>query len=355
MLRPRYETLVLDEKVFLRHEGRPIQRECQLNEIRNCYSPESFNPHLSHAWIHGPAGSGKTYCVRYLLENGIRPLGFLPIYVNCRERFTFLSVVEAMLQFVKPLRAAQRTREYQLSVLRSSLEKRKVVIALDEIDVLKHQDVADLLHRLCSLPNASIVCIAPTQNLLQKLPETTRSRLDPRRVLFPRYSHGEIIAILLQIVEQGLRSGAWTREALDRISDHSFGDARRAVNLLKNAICRAEEFGDSRLMVRHLEFSQPGYGQLSLEDRLGILSSHHRLLYNLVRSNGPIPGPGIESEYRRLCEKNNLDPIATRTISKYLNTLCRQRVLTREHGAGTPGWIYRAARTASRVSNQPAN
>lgn len=345
MLRPRRESLVLDERAFIKCEGRPTLRDFQLEEIKSCFSSESSRAKPINVWLHGPTGTGKTLCVRYLLENEARPCGVMPVYVNCRERFTFLAVVEAILDSVKPLRAAQRTREYQLSILQEVLKERKSVIALDEIDIIKQKDIADLLHRLCSLPSTSIICIAPTRQPLLSLPETIRSRLGPRQILFPRYEHEEVMAILAWTAEKGMRSGTWTRDVLEKIVNNSYGDCRRALSLLRHSIQRAEDSGDAQLKPEHIEVSNSNHTKPNLEDRFVPLSSHHRMLYDIAKSLGPIPGPDLEREYCKACREKTIEPVAPRTISKYLNMLCRRKLLDRQRGAGTSGWIYRAAET----------
>lgn len=80
-----------------------------------------------------------------------------------------------------------------------------------------------------------------------------RSRLAPRQILFPRYLPDELLAILNVTVQRAFRGGSWTREILDKIVEHAYGDARRMMALLRHAVQRAEEVGANRLL--------SGYGQ----------------------------------------------------------------------------------------------
>ena len=336
-------SLVKNADSLLGHTGKPIARDIQLKEIRSCFPGKTSGVRPLHAWVYGSTGSGKTCCVRYLLNTEAKAAGVEPIYVNCRERFTFLAVVEHILNRVKPLRSPQRTREFQLSLLRQALQEKKAVIALDEIDVLKEQDVSDLLHHLCSFPQTSVIGIAPTRRPLLKLPEAVRSRLAPRQVLFPRYSPEEMKEILSNAMGMALKPKSWTEEALQKIMEYSFGDARRALTLLRHSVHRAEDAGEKVLQARNLEIQNFNHFSPHLEDKLASLSSHHRMLHDLACSKGPIPGTELENAYQELCKKRELKPVASRTISKYLEDLCRRRILGREHGRGTSGWIYRAA------------
>jgi len=328
-------SIVTDSNVFLGNVECPILRDYQIKELKACFKEAGIN-----AWVHGPTGAGKTLCIRYLLERAKRT-GVLTVYVSCRERFTFLSVVEFILDEVKPLRSPQRSREYQLSVLKEALGHRRTVVALDEVDVLKQKDVTDLVHHLCAYPRVSVICIAPTRRPLLGLPESVRSRLFPRQVLFPRYRPEEIREILVMVVGRGLRSGSWSERVLHEIGKRSYGDARRAIALLRHVVQRAEDEGSETIQPRHLKRENFDHYTPHAEDTLAGLSSHHRILYDLVCLRDGIPGPELEGRYIGVCRKRGLEPVASRTVSKYLEALCQLRILKREHGAGTSGWVYR--------------
>ena len=338
--------LVANPEAFVGIPSRPILRERQLEEVRNCFSGGLTTVHPIHAWVYGSPGTGKTLCVRYVLEQEAGSAGWLPVFVNCREKFTFLSIVEGILDKVKPLRSPQRSRERQLAFLSDTLRNRRSVIALDEINVIKREELADLLHHLSSLPRTSIICISSSRLLLLKLPESIRSRLAPRQVLFPRYQPEDMTTILRQTIRRGLKPGTWVEEALERIAEHSYGDARRGLALLRHAVQRAQESGATTLLPDHLQLSNFNYYNPQVEDHLSLLSSHHRILYDLVCSRDTLPGTELAAEYSKVCERQKIPPVSPRALSKYLTVLCQRQILHRERGAQTSGWIYRVATTS---------
>ena len=342
---PSFQSIVIDSKALLGIPEKPLLREIQLKEIQACFSGDVAKVSPIHAWVYGPPGVGKTLCVRYLLLKAL-PAGFLSVFINCRERLTFLAVVESILDVVKPLRSPHRTREHQLSILKSTLVDRHAVIVFDEVDTLHQKDLTDLLHHLCSFPKLSLINIASSRQPLLKLPETVKSRLTPRHILFPRYQPEEMMVILKHAAMQGLKSGAWTPEVLQKITDHSYGDARRAIALLRHGVQRAEEGGASQLTSEHLKVSSFDQLQPLIEDQLDSMTTHHRLLYELASSKGPIPGTGLEEGYRKACEHQGVPALSSRSVKNYLDTLCQQRLLSREHGPETPGWIYRVVESA---------
>ena len=336
---------VIDSKALLGIPEKPLLRKVQLKEIQACFSGDVAKVNPIHAWIYGPPGVGKTLCVHYLLKKAL-PVGFLPVFINCRERLTFYAVVESILDVVKPLRSPLRSKAHQLSILKSTLVDRHAVIVFDEVDTLHQKDLTDLLHHLCSFPKLSLINIASSRQPLLKLPETVKSRLTPRQILFPRYQPEEMMVILKHAAMQGLKSGAWTPEVLQKITDHSYGDARRAIALLRHGVQRAEEEGASQLTSEHLKVSSFDQLQPLIEDQLDSMTTHHRLLYELASSKGPIPGTGLEEGYRKACEHQGVPALSSRSVKNYLDTLCQQRLLSREHGPETPGWIYRVVESA---------
>jgi len=343
MAAPASSSLVVDVEAFRGKVDHPLFREAQLAEIRSCFSGRVAEARPLHAWIHGPPGTGKTLCVRFLLDRHVPQTAAVPLYVNCRERFTCYAVIECLLDQLKPLRSPQKSRERQLSILRNMLAGRRSVIALDEIDVLPIQDAGDLLHHLCVLPRTAVLCVASSRQLLLDLPDAARSRLAPRQILFPRYQPAELRHILATQLERALRPGSWTAETLRNIVDHAYGDARRALILLRHAVQRAEEASAEQLRPEHLVASNYDHDPHA-SDVLAHVSEHHRLLYELVRTRGPLAGTLLEPAYREACASRTHDPVATRTLVKYLGELCRRGILRRERGVGTSGWIYTVAR-----------
>ncbi len=261
--------------------------------------------------------------------------------LNCRERFTFLSVIEAILDHVQQLRTAQRSRERQLGVLRSALSDRRCLVILDEIDLLPAKDVAELIHHICSLPRTSLVCIAASRQPLLALPEAARSRMSPRQILFPRFQPEELASIITRALQKALTPNAWQPGVVRPIADAAYGDARRAFALLRHAVLRADEAGAPIVTQEHLVLSNFDHFHAREDELLASLSEHHRLLYDLVSVRGPVPAAALERAYRKACRRRELEPVATRTLNKYLAALCGRHLLEREHGPGTGGWVYR--------------
>lgn len=289
---PTNPPLVLDPEALLGPVGRPLHRDAQLDELRACFSGPLARVHPLHAWLHGPPGAGKTNCVRYLFEQEVQKEGVLPVYVNCRERFTFLGVVERILDALKPLRSPQRTKEVQLSILRAELADRRAVIGLDEVDTLPKEDRADLLGHLCEFPKVSVVCVGPTRLALLELPEAVSSRLAPRQILFPRYQPEEVAALLRKTLAAALRPGARQEGALEKLVEYSYGDARRALALPRHAVHRAEAAGSQLLKAEHLLSANFSHYDPQEEEKLSVLGANYRVLVEPREGTSPSDGAG---------------------------------------------------------------
>lgn len=339
MLGPKKSSLVVNADSFYKHESLPLHRNHQISEIKNCFFSRNNEIKLN-AWISGPPGSGKTLCIKYLLNKEVRSLGFVPIYINCRERFTFLSIIEKILDKVKPLRSQSRIRGQQINILKKTLSNKKTVIALDEIDVLPDRDASDLLHHLTSIQNIVLICISTSTQLLKRLPENDQSRFSPRYVFFSKYNNHEIMEIIKSVAKKCLRQGVWSNNLIENIAKKSKGDARRGIALLKHSVLRAIENKSDMIRLEHLEKDVFNEQESRINKYINKLNSHQKTLFKIVQTKTSIHSNHLEEIYRKTCNQKGLKPISSRTINKYLNTLCQHKFLCREHGAGTPGWIY---------------
>ena len=99
--------------------------------------------------------------------------------------------------------------------------------------------------------------------------------------------------------------------------------------------------GASRLKPEHLRVENFNHFNPRVEDVLDTLPMHHRLLHDLVATRGPVSESALADAYQASCSQQRLEPVAPRTLAKYLGELVQRQIIARERGAGTPGWIYR--------------
>lgn len=337
-------SLVVDPDALRGPLSQPLMREREIEGLAACYAGDLAYESPIHVWIHGPTGAGKTFCVKHVINTKTNESGTLAIFVSCREKLTLSAVLDNILDIVRPIRSQAKARDRQLAILAADLSDRRCVIALDDIDVLSRQDTANLLYHLCRLPRTSLVCISPSRVPLLNLPEPVRSRLCPRQIRFPRYSPDEIQAILESTAKRALDVSRWEQEVLSRITAESRGDARRALALLRHVVQRAEESGASTLTPEHLVPSNFSHFNPHHDEALSLLGIHHSLLHEIISVTQPVTSGEVERRYVAACERRALKAAASRTVTKYLAELTDRKLLQRERGPGTSGWIYRLQR-----------
>jgi len=197
----------------------------------------------SHAWLYGPAGSGKTTVARRVAGRVDEGLGAVCL-VNCWQNRTLHSVLQTIT----------------------------LVAILDEIDRPMPTQRQEILYGLLQLPEVSLICIANSARPLTALDERIRSRLSPAVIEFPPYTDEQLDEILTDRAEMGLASGSWSRQTLRRIALAANGDARAAIHILRQAAAIAEEDDSPRIKPEHLAGLIGRQRMLNTEARLAGLS-----------------------------------------------------------------------------------
>lgn len=181
--------------------------------------------------IVGPRGCGKTLTFRYLAKALKDKLG-LPFHgVNCRVHNTSFKVLANILKM--------HPRGYAYSELCERFEQTipgPAVIVLDESDMLCEKDVRkDVLYFLSrSKRQYSVVLLSNNPRYLRNLDESTRSSLQPEYIHFDSYSAQEILDILKDRAQTGLKTvdEAMLGEIAAMTAKNIGGDARVGIKSL---------------------------------------------------------------------------------------------------------------------------
>lgn len=297
------------------------ERENQINELAWCLAPLLKGNSGSHIWLHGPTGSGKTAAVRNVLESFTKKSPVPTAYVNCWDRFTFHGVVDKILYELRVLGVEARSTSLKLERLEQHLKDTALIIVLDEIDRMSPMDREDLLYNLIEAGNTSLICIASSSKPLTKLDPRVRSRFNPTLVEFPPYSSSELNDILAFRSEHGLADESHTPRILKSIATQAEGDARLAIQTLRNAARLAERGQSKAIRAEHVTAAWPESRDIKKLHALATLTEHHRLLHGLVRAKGEVSSGELWDLYLTACTKQGKHPIASRTYNDYMNKL----------------------------------
>jgi len=283
-----------------------------------------------HMWVYGASGSGKTALARWLLGELARRHRVYGAYVCCWLYGSLYKVVDALVEELRILRAEQQDTAFKLVKLEKHLDGRPFIVVLDDIDTVAPRERDGIIRGLCNLGQIGLVCISRKRDCFLGLDAGVRSRLHPLFIECGRYRPEHMARVLEERACAAVKTGSCSKAALERIVELSQGDARAAVQTLRNAAEWAEQQRDDRIEPRHVDRVCPAPGPVPKESLLAPLTQDHRMLNALVRERGQVASSDLRQAYLKRCAAIGRKPIAVRTFSKYVNQLARSGLLVCE-------------------------
>jgi len=129
--------------------------------------------------------------------------------------------------------------------------------------------------------------------------DTVRSRFAVH-VQPHRYTVPELVDILEPRAEQGLVGGIVSQRQLETLADGAVGVARRGIQALRAAAELAGERGHTTVTDQDIADSFARPAKRIRESNLQSLTTHHQVLYALVRDAGVIKASALNKRYDRL-------------------------------------------------------
>lgn len=316
-------------------------RDSQIRELQACLEPAVKGQKPIHAFLFGPPGGGKTLIARALLkeleENSIKR-----IYINCWEHRTLYSIVDKMIEDFRILQAEKISAVYKIERFEKYLNGRPFVIILDNIDRLEPKEIDLILYNLCDLTKTGLVCIGNSMGFLHKLDDRVKSKLNPRLVECPAYARKELFKIVKERAEYGLDRGAWDLKIIEKIVTKANGDARIAIQTLRNAAKYSENERSGKIEIKDLEQGWIDSKELKVNQILEDLGAHHRLIFEIVKGSKEILSGYLWSEYLKECRKRRVKPVPLRTFGYYRDQLMNMGLIYSKRARIRGNiWIYK--------------
>ena len=236
---------------------KPVGRDHAIKQIADALRPLARHKTPGNLLVYGPAGTGKTTCVKHVLDKLEEETRVKPVYINCWQYNTRPSILtQLLIELGYPAPRKGKPVDERLSKLSEWLDKnRSVAIVLDEFDQLEEKTKAiydlQLLNQEAE-NDLTIVMVSNQHPTRLQLDPRSQSRLNCQTLEFTSYSADQLTEILEQRVEQAFRPGSVADEAIETITKQvaeNSGDCRNALESLLRAGRKADRDGKSEITV----------------------------------------------------------------------------------------------------------
>ena len=316
-----------------------LVREPQLKELQSCILPAHNNSRPINAWLYGKPGTGKTMIAKYLLEKLKKESRIGAIYINCWKSNSFFAVLDTMLNELRIGFGEERDTRLKLYKFETFVENKPFIIVLDEIDLMTKGERNLMIYNLLSVRKVGLICISESRSPFFDLEDRIKSRLNAKFIYFDLYTTDELTQILKERALAALKVNSWNESILKKIADLTTGDARTAVQTLKNAAQFAEASHGKTIRIDHIKKAISNIKDLRKVYKLKKLSEDQWMLYDIIKKHDPVLSPQLWKLYLKECHKREIKPIARRTFSHYMDKF-KQLNLIKVERARVKGRIY---------------
>jgi len=221
----------------------PVGRDNEISRIAEALRPLANRRQPKNLLVYGPAGVGKTTCVRHVFDRLEEESREKAVYINCWQYNTRPSLLtELLIQLGYPAPRKGKPVDELLSKLKEWVDKnRGVAVALDEFDQL--EDRTEIVYDLQLLSEQAdnpvgIVMVSNQHPRSLQLDPRSRSRLSMQTLEFNSYNAGQLREILRDRVEQAFQPGSVSDDVIEYIAEavaKNSGDCREAISILLEA------------------------------------------------------------------------------------------------------------------------
>jgi cell division control protein 6 len=304
-----------------------VHREEQMSTLRMLFRPVFEDNRSETAFITGTVGTGKTATVKRFCED-LKKYGMTSgktvdyVMVNCRQRNTENAVV---LHILRHFDQGHPDRGFSVSemlrTLRGIVESRKtrLVIVLDEADILIKKNAVDLIYQLSRFNEESITAtnsvsliLIAQEYILDMIDVASLSTFKRTNTIrFDRYKRDELRDIVKIRADEALFSEKVHEDAIDLIADISseWGDARFAIDLLDKSARKAENREHGEITAEEVREAKAMIYSVVTESKLKDLDIMHRIVLlaiaRSIKDKAYVVTGNAEKTYAVVCEEYN--------------------------------------------------
>jgi len=313
-------------------------RDGQIGALSAALRPLVQGSRGTHVIITGPSGVGKTTLARHVVQELERKaFDVTSGYVNCISDSTHSQALSALLRD-SGRGADLRPEGTPTSAFIDRLRRldSQFVALVDEVDILEDPL---MLSALYDVSNVTLVLITVNEDdLLADLDSRVQSRLmSAQRIHLEKYHHAELCDILQARVDVGLAPGTVSSLVVERAADIAAGDARTGIVLLGRAVQRAQDEGRTSVTCADVDESRESALRAIHERNVVTLSTHQRVLYEILREAGELSAHELHERYEELAGS----PRSQRSRRRYLRGLERYKMIRKLRSGGGTRYEFR--------------
>lgn len=257
----------------------------------------------------------------------------LPVYVNCWENSTQLSVYNRIVEEMRlplPRRGLGPDEIFDRIIQFVKNYKKPILLILDELDGMRHEELLYVVSRANEkFLSFGIIGISNDRLLLSKFDPRVRSSLHFSDLEFKPYSEDQLLSILKLRAEHALLPNTYDEKLLLKIARSvDDGSARVAIERLWKSAKHAENSARSKIMLQDLEDIISSSASFKLPE-LNLCPEESLILTLLKNAGGELRATDL---YGSFTEKI---PKSKRHIRNYLNSL-EQKGLVGSRELSTP-------------------
>ncbi|PUA31687.1 MAG: hypothetical protein B7O98_08845 [Zestosphaera tikiterensis] len=252
-------------------------REVEYSRIAEefMFVDKGFMP--SNIVVLGPTGSGKTVTVRKVLSD--MKVNYVYTVADKLAYATLVSIAENLIK--------KRLWGFSFADVWRRLDEaldKNVTIVIDEAErfIMKDERSDELLYYLSRRPKTSVILISKVMNVLDYVRDAgVRSSLRSKVVVFKPYNADELLRILTERAREAFE-GDFAEEGvlsyISAIAAQRGGDARYAIDILREAVKWALKTGSEKITLEHAEKAKKSVEERYVEESMSALSTAQKLM-----------------------------------------------------------------------------
>ncbi len=320
-------------------------REEQIEHVASMLAPALRSEKPSNIFCYGKTGTGKTLTIQHVISNINkialnRNIPLKTFYLNCKLKRVadteYRLIAQMAREFGKevPATGLPTDEVYKIFIDTIDVEKKLLILILDEIDQLVNRAGDEILYNLTrldsELKNVQISLIGISNDLMftNNIDPRVKSSLSEEEIVFPPYNAIQIQDILRDRAEKAFRKGVIMNGVVEKCAAYAareHGDARRALELLRVAGEICERKNQNKITIDHIDTAEEKIERDRLLDMVHTHPKQFKLtllsLIDLSEKNTKLSTGKVYDTYKEFCFKTGLKPLTQRRVSDILAEL----------------------------------